>query len=98
VDVRVCQAITPESTMAEDALREFAHTLAAKAAHIKADATSPEDALFAIGELMHEAKRDPAGWLAANRYRPPAGRAEQKPQPTPADIWHARARQVGGGR
>ena len=85
--------------MADDVLRDFAQTLAAKVALIKADATSPDDALFAIGELLHEAKRDPAGWLEANRYRPPAGRAEQKSTvPTPADIWRERARQLGDGR
>jgi hypothetical protein len=39
--------------MADDTLHAFAWAMAARVAHIKADATSPDDALFAISDLMH---------------------------------------------
>ncbi len=82
--------------MHDDVLRDFAQRLAAKVALAKADHDTSDDALFAIGELMHEAKRDPAGWLEANRYR---GRT-QAPQPTrvlpdAADIYRRRREQTG---
>jgi hypothetical protein len=86
--------------MADDTLlREFAHTLAAKVALAKADHDTPEDALFAIGEIVHAAKRDPLGWLAANRYEARTQPARPEPaMPNAADIYRERARQVGGGR
>jgi hypothetical protein len=81
--------------MADDTLRDFAHTLAAKVALAKADAETDEDALYAIGELLHEAKRDPAGWLEANRYR---GRTQavqpERAMPDPVEVYAARATQV----
>jgi hypothetical protein len=80
--------------MADDVLRDFAMTLAAKVSLAKADNEDAEDALLAIGEIVHEAKRDPAGWLEANRHRTPAGREPQ--MPNPADVYRDRARQVGG--
>ncbi len=82
--------------MTEDTLRTFAQTLAAKVALVRAD--DPSDALFAIGEIMHEAKRDPHAWLERNRWRPPSERAAF-PAPTPAlaaAIYAARAAKVAG--
>ena len=85
--------------MTDDTLREFAGTLAAKVALAKADHDAPEDALFAIGEIVHAAKRDPSGWLEANRYKGRMQAAQPEPaMPNAADVYRERARQVGGGR
>ena len=81
--------------MPDDRLRDFAQTLAAKVALAKADHDTPEDALFAIGEIVHAAKADPAGWLAANRYK--AGTQAVQPEramPDPVEVYAARAAQV----
>jgi hypothetical protein len=77
----------------EDTLRAFAQTLAAKVALVRAD--DPSDALFAIGEIMHEAKRDPAGWLERNRWRPPGSQAAS-PASLAAAVYAARAARVAG--
>jgi hypothetical protein len=76
-------------------LRDFAQTLAAKVVLAKADHAAPEDALFAIGEIVHAAKRDPHAWLERDRWRPPGGQAAS-PASLAAAVYAARAARVAG--
>jgi hypothetical protein len=84
--------------MNDDMLRDFAGTLAIRGAHIRAD-NDPDDAVVLMADMLHEAKRDPAGWLAANRPKSYARPAQPKRAAPDADeVYRRRREQVGGGR
>jgi hypothetical protein len=77
----------------DDTLSAFAWALSAKIALAKANHEEPEEALLAIGLIMHEAKQDPEAWLARNRLqaahvgwpnRKPATDEETDPKHAPA--------------
>jgi hypothetical protein len=82
--------------MIDAMLSDFASALAIRGAHIRAD-NDPDDAVVLMADMLHEAKRDPAGWLAANRYK--AGTQAVQPEramPDPVEVYAARAAQVAG--
>ena len=85
--------------MADDVLRDFARTLAAKVALAKAAPTTrPRRAVRDRRACCTRPSATRLGWLERNRHRPPAGQAER---PSRADagrhLARARADRSGAG-